>query len=164
MANFDRLPLKYSFVLRLLRRSYDLKQYVTSDTRRRLLIECMYDMSKHTLYKLLKDYSTDPFNERFDNPSSMHMPVFGKYVLKDNKNNVTIHINNYNGSRDKYDPKYIKCYAYMDHELTQDLLSDEERLYFLSIHEDVEEMKKHFDALEKFQRISNGHDKLKRLY
>ena len=167
MAKFDRLPKKYTFVLHLLRRSSVLKSLVPDDKSRKELIECMYDMSRHTLYKLLKDYSTDPFNSRFElnsSPNYVSLASIEKFELRDKTNNILLCISNYNGSTEKYNPKYIKCNAYINGKYTSDVLTENEKLYFLRLHEDVRVMIKNFDELEKYQKINEVKDELKRLY
>lgn len=162
---------EYNFLVPLLLKSFQLKKEVISDADRRAIILAKYNLSKHTLIRLIMDYTNDPESNRwqFDSNGSYRTH---RYTVTDNKTKMEFIVSNYNNvnsddPNEVYNTKYIKVYTQniKDYSATRDdLLNDIERLYLYLLFNGINTIEKNYRKLLNEQQRVRDYDHIKGLY
>lgn len=160
----DKVSNEYSFLVPLLLKSFQLKNMVSTDADRRAIILAKYNLSKHTLIRLIMDYTNDPESKRwrFDSDGSYRTH---RYTITDNKTGMEFRVINFNNvnsddMEEVYNTRYIKVYT----NGRDDLLNDIERLYMYLLFDGINTIEKNYKKLLSEQARVRDYDHLKGLY
>ena len=180
-------PKHYELIVPVLLKSFHLKDLVKTDADRRALLLTKYNLSKHTLYCLLKDYTNDPENDRWNTSrpyarySSYHShDIFAaeSYYLEDRLTSFSMTISYSDDYYDSYeDSEYnYKKYGYIADDITMNIsmdgtsrmgaciLRDEEMLYVIYTMKAVENIIHNNDQLRTDQKTFQFTTSLKNIY
>lgn len=167
---------EYSFLVPLLLGSYHLKTQVRTDADRRAIVLSKYNLSKHSLYCLLKDYANDPYNKRWyysDKCFSFHGTT-ERYELLDTDTGFGLTIR-YNGGMDPRKNSIEKqgyVYSYLDVKMVhgnvemrgEEIFTKTETLYIMYILNAVKSMKQKMDNITRQQNNYKFITRMKSVY
>lgn len=145
-------------VVRLLCGSSTLKELVTTDIQRRILIDLKYKLSKHKLYGLLKDYATNPYDKRWEMVQKELWGGDEEFTLRDHKKSTTFKIEytpagiEHRTEDTIINPDHLSFIAASNHGVTYDMLDDDELLILFYVIIGAEDIKKKLDEIEIKQR------------
>lgn len=170
------LSKEYSLLVPILLNSYHLKEKVKTDADRRALIMAKYNLSKHPLYCLLKDYVNDPYNSRWYYSDNVwwYGDVTEQYDLVDRNTGFSLKVK-YHGNlenkkmeRDKhgFDETLIK--VKMTHGRTEmndlEIFTANQMHYIMKIFSDVKTMKEINDDIIRQQNNYKFITRMKNVY
>lgn len=185
-SKFPSKPKHYELIVPVLVKSLHLKELVQTDEDRRALILTKYNLSSHTLYCLLKDYTNDPYNERwicskpYERYAYHYYDVFAaeNYYLEDTMTTFIMNISYSDDYYDSYEDKeynYKKC-GYVADDVSMhiqmdgtsrgssSILSDEEVLYTIYTMSAVKKIYENNEQIRSDQKTFQFTTRLKNIY
>lgn len=156
-----QIPLQYRLVLPLLLGSTQLYDMVKTDSDRRVLLDVKYNLSKHTVFRFLKDYATDPDSERWVHDNDRWLAGMTAYEILDKTTGVNFQIRMFTSNREE---QYVArdIHVYIDN--NNQLLNDMERVYLCLVIDGINSIKKNLLNLKEQQNTLYQRNNIKGMY
>lgn len=153
------VSLQYKMVLPLLLENTQLYDLVKTDSDRRDLIEVKYNLSKHTVYRFLKDYALDPDSVRWEHDDNLFLIGMKSFDITDKHTNVQFRVRIYTRS-EEYHPRNIHVCINGNY----DVLNDLERVYLCVVLDGINQIKRNLRDLKNQQNTLYERNNIKGMY
>lgn len=152
--------LQYKMVLPLLLQNTQLYDLVKTDSDRRDLIEVKYNLSKHTVYRFLKDYALDPDSKRWEQNDETWSVNVSSFNITDKNTNVKFMVRIFKNNNKEYSARDVHVYINSN----SDVLNDIERMYLSVVLDGIREIRNNLRNLKMQQNTLYQRNNIKDMY